>query len=897
VDQSKVSRKDKPPAEIKLPQRKVEPEDKTELEAGAQIAERYEIDSVLGVGPIGTVYRSHDLDIDVDVALKIISPKLLQSREEKKKFVTEIRNVRKINHPNVVRIYDEDQDGDYVFFTMQLLEGLSLRKIIRLRREKNQDFSPKELEPIFSHICQALDRAHEVSAHGNLKPENIIVLPDVLKITDFGLFDALPRKPFVASQKIAPGGLAYLAPELRESEQEIEPSADIYSLGVILCEMLSGEIYAGPSVGLPRLKKENEVWLPLTQRALNENPSKRHRSARDFFEEFRAQVPDAGPLKKVASPPQPAPARESEPPKEAPEGKKISFGLDHSDYPPMVVDTETITNSEDIAESMPTGEIDQAAVEAIREVADDEIINDVFEDIGSEVEEIEEIDESLEDGTTEPVTPELIVDKQFDLRAAKPVASSPPLHTPAAQPATPHPGVPKEVRVTGKKSTPPRKGKTKTEPVVRPTIQAPCPQPAYGPFSQPPFPPGYSQVPMPRISRTPLYVFLAVILAAVSVGTYFLVDYLRAQSELVRAQATATLTVQTEEQPVMATAPTGEMPKTKPTPEPVKTAMVIPSKEDDKKEEETRKVEAEQKKTAPQAAAEHTKAVPIGAPKTEAAMQATLKSSQAVEPQKNHKASRAEKLRKASEEQKRRERKRQAVAKKPKLEEVPEMSQPVLAKPTPPTPPPAPKKKVAIAEKPNGSGACPRGMVYIPAGKSYIGSATNDPMRNFGEIKLHAVDAQAFCIDRYEYPNAPGKKPKALVSWQAAGKACKQRGKRLCSEEEWEYACKGKGNRSFPYGNKWNPDTCNTENANATDRSVQSCGSFPRCRSPFGVFDMSGNVSEWTASKYSSSASARTYKGGSATRPNWATRCASRGNASPGTRKPDLGFRCCANPK
>jgi formylglycine-generating enzyme required for sulfatase activity len=60
---------------------------------------------------------------------------------------------------------------------------------------------------------------------------------------------------------------------------------------------------------------------------------------------------------------------------------------------------------------------------------------------------------------------------------------------------------------------------------------------------------------------------------------------------------------------------------------------------------------------------------------------------------------------------------------------------------------------------------------------------------------------------------------------------------------------------------------------------------------------MSGNVSEWTASKYSPSASARTHKGGSATRPNWATRCASRGNASPGTRKQDLGFRCCANPK
>ena len=263
VDKDKIPPKDKASPEIKVPQRKAEPEEKTELKAGTQIAERYEINSVLGSGPVGTVYRAHDLEIDVDVALKIISPKLLQSREEKKKFLVEIRGVRKVNHPNVVRLYDEDQDEDYVFFTMQLLEGLNLRKIIRLRREKNQNFAPKELEPIFSHICQALDRAHEVASHGNLKPENIIVLPDMLKITDFGLFDSLPRKPFVAAQKAAQGGYAYLAPELRESEQEIEPSADIYSLGVILCEMLTGEIYAGPSSGLPRLKKEHEVWLPL----------------------------------------------------------------------------------------------------------------------------------------------------------------------------------------------------------------------------------------------------------------------------------------------------------------------------------------------------------------------------------------------------------------------------------------------------------------------------------------------------------------------------------------------------------------------------------------------------------------------------------------------------------
>ncbi|HSA24736.1 MAG TPA: protein kinase family protein, partial [Myxococcota bacterium] len=76
------------------------------LATGTQLAERYEIRAVLGLGPVGTVYRAHDLEIDVDVALKVISPQLLQSREDRKRFLTEIRSARKVNHPNVIRLYD-----------------------------------------------------------------------------------------------------------------------------------------------------------------------------------------------------------------------------------------------------------------------------------------------------------------------------------------------------------------------------------------------------------------------------------------------------------------------------------------------------------------------------------------------------------------------------------------------------------------------------------------------------------------------------------------------------------------------------------------------------------------------------------------------------------------------
>ncbi len=164
-------------------------------------------------------------------------------------------------------------------------------------------------------------------------------------------------------------------------------------------------------------------------------------------------------------------------------------------------------------------------------------------------------------------------------------------------------------------------------------------------------------------------------------------------------------------------------------------------------------------------------------------------------------------------------------------------------------------------------------------------------------MTLHKEEVQPFCIDRYEYPNAPGREPRTGVTWGMARRLCRKRGKKLCTEEQWEYACKGKSKRRFPYGNTWDAERCNTEDAAGNDRSVGAAGAFKGCRSPFGVRDLSGNVSEWTATRYKSGAAARTHKGGSATRPNWASRCATRSSLSPGARKDDLGFRCCADPK
>ncbi|MCB9644413.1 MAG: SUMF1/EgtB/PvdO family nonheme iron enzyme [Myxococcales bacterium] len=206
-----------------------------------------------------------------------------------------------------------------------------------------------------------------------------------------------------------------------------------------------------------------------------------------------------------------------------------------------------------------------------------------------------------------------------------------------------------------------------------------------------------------------------------------------------------------------------------------------------------------------------------------------------------------------------------------------------------------PRKRARVAALTASGGRCPHGMVWIEAGSFRMGSAVSDPMHFFGEKQLVRTRTSAYCIDRYEAPGK-GKMPSRGVSWSDAKRRCRAQGKRLCTESEWERACKGSSGRRYPYGNSFNPSACNTRDAGGKNRSLRRTGSYSRCRSSFGVFDMSGNVAEWTSSPFRRKGW-RIIRGGSFNRPDWDVRCASRGGLPPSSRKPSVGFRCCADTK
>jgi formylglycine-generating enzyme required for sulfatase activity len=195
------------------------------------------------------------------------------------------------------------------------------------------------------------------------------------------------------------------------------------------------------------------------------------------------------------------------------------------------------------------------------------------------------------------------------------------------------------------------------------------------------------------------------------------------------------------------------------------------------------------------------------------------------------------------------------------------------------------------------AGRCPQGMRLVSGGTYKRGSPADEKDRLFDERPLESVQVPSFCMDEYEYPNQAGAPPTVDVSWDDAQQSCLRVGKRLCKEDEWEKACKGPGNARFPYGNDFDANLCNTDDAEGRDRALAESGRFAQCRSAYQVADLSGNVAEWTSSAFGGSTASRTQKGGAYDRPVHAVKCSSRISAPPTERKPTVGFRCCADVK
>jgi len=201
---------------------------------GSVLANRYQLTELIARGGMATVYQAKDQKLDRMVAVKVIHPHLAEDPVFRDKFFREARMLAKVNHANLVNIYDQGDDNGRAFIVLELVKGITLRQALN-------DFgklSTEQITQVSKAVLSALAQAHESGiVHRDLKPENVLLADDGrIKVTDFGLARELTADTDTGSLV---GTVAYLAPEVIR-RGKIEATSDIYSFGIMLFEMLTG---------------------------------------------------------------------------------------------------------------------------------------------------------------------------------------------------------------------------------------------------------------------------------------------------------------------------------------------------------------------------------------------------------------------------------------------------------------------------------------------------------------------------------------------------------------------------------------------------------------------------------------------------------------------------------
>jgi len=249
------------------------PEELAEKLSGLEILE------LLGQGGMGAVYKARQKQLDRIVALKILPTEISKDPAFAERFTREARSLARLNHPHIVNVYDFGQSQDLCYFIMEFVDGTDLRQVMRTDK-----LAPEQALAIVPQICEALQYAHEEGiVHRDIKPENIFLdKKGRVKIGDFGLAKILnrPATDFTLTQPQQRMGTPhYMAPEQIEGASKVDHRADIYSLGVVFYEMLTGELPLG-RFDPPSRKVHVDVRLDdVVLHALEKEPARRYQHA------------------------------------------------------------------------------------------------------------------------------------------------------------------------------------------------------------------------------------------------------------------------------------------------------------------------------------------------------------------------------------------------------------------------------------------------------------------------------------------------------------------------------------------------------------------------------------------------------------------------------------------
>ena len=271
---------------------------------------RYEIVSVVGIGGMAVVYQAYDLEKKRDVAVKVLRDDVSMDADSRRQFRKEYQAVEKLNHPNIRAVYDVVVSGDTEYIVMEYVDGINLKQYMKTQGV----LTWQEVLHFTTQIARALSHAHHRGIrHMDIKPQNIMLPKDgTVKIADFGIAQIDNAESDGAEEAV--GSIHYISPEQARGEA-VDDRSDIYSLGVVMYEMLTGRLpFEGKSVAevamqhysvLPDAPGELNPAVPpeleaIALRAMQPDPDERYASADEMLadlEDFRRAQSGAAPVR------------------------------------------------------------------------------------------------------------------------------------------------------------------------------------------------------------------------------------------------------------------------------------------------------------------------------------------------------------------------------------------------------------------------------------------------------------------------------------------------------------------------------------------------------------------------------------------------------------------------
>ncbi|MEM8884344.1 MAG: serine/threonine-protein kinase [Planctomycetota bacterium] len=297
-----------------------------------RVVDGYRIDEILGRGGMGVVYKATQQSLGRDVAIKVLPEEVLENRQFLDRFEREVDILARLSHPNIVTVFERGEIDGRPYIAMEYVRGTTLRDVMA-----KGPLPPSEALLLVRAVLSALEHAHgQGIIHRDIKPENVLVAPGgIVKVADFGLSRHLEGEDRTRLTKtfVALGTFEYMSPEQREMARDADARSDLYATGVVLYEMIAGELPIGAFEPLSAKRpRECDTRIDqLVERALKKSPDSRWDDAESMGAAVSQLLSSAG---LAEPPPIPDPMlQEQQPMSEEPKWKRMLSNVFGREFP------------------------------------------------------------------------------------------------------------------------------------------------------------------------------------------------------------------------------------------------------------------------------------------------------------------------------------------------------------------------------------------------------------------------------------------------------------------------------------------------------------------------------------------------------------------------------------